>query len=275
MGFYSSWSSFTLAHHFVMFYCCDKLGIKFSDAPYYLLGDDIVICDKDLALCYKEMISSLDIQISEPKSFVSPHFFEFAKRLFWRGVEITPFPISSMKESLRNITNFVAMLLETEDKGWITCSTPSEAIALAYGVILSYRSKFRTKLEKKAFVTDRVLRSIRGSLPTGQAVEACFSKLGYPLGPISDKVGNSILENIVVDLFSQTPEMAPIDPKSPSSFELAARLVMELTGLDEERLPLGFETIYALPVTQVQGQIEETYMSLTRKAREISTTTGE
>jgi len=239
------------------------------------LGDDVVIHDEGLALCYKEMIKDLGIQISEPKSFISPHFFEFAKRIFYKGEEITPFPISAMRESLQNLTNFVGLLLETENKGWFPKSTPSEAISLAYGTILSYRSKYKSKLEAKAYVIDRILRSIRGTLPAGQAVEACLSKLGFALGPISDKVGNSLLENIVVDLFSQQPEMQPINKEEPCSFELVANLVMELTGVDEELLPLGLESIMAIPTIQIQGQIEEVYMTLTRKAREISISGGD
>lgn len=275
MGFYSSWASFALAHHFVVFHCCKKLGIEWRTAPYYLLGDDVVICHEGLALEYKRVIKELGMEISDPKSFISPHFFEFAKRQFYKGVEITPFPISALQESLRSVSAFVGLLLETENKGWIACSAPSEAIRQAYGHLSSYRSKYRDKLEVKAYVTDRILRCIRGSLPAGAALQSVFSKLGYPLGPIGNKVGNSILENIVVDLFSQQPEMKPINKDEPSHFDLAANLVMLLTGLDDDRIALGLETIYVLPFTQVHGQIEEIYMSLSKKARDISTKGGE
>lgn len=124
-------------------------------------------------------------------------------------------------------------------------------------------------------MTDRVLRSIRGSLPAGEALNAIFGRLGYPLGPLSDKIGNSILENIVVDLFSQQPIMKPIDKEEPSHFELAFQLTCFLTGLDDDRCALGLEILYALPFTQVHGQIEETYMDLNKKARIISTTGGD
>jgi hypothetical protein len=117
MGFYSSWASFALSHHFIVFHCCKNLGISWNTAPYYLLGDDVVICDESLALEYKRVIKNLGLHISEPKSFVSPHFFEFAKRLFYRGEEITPFPISAMKESIKSTIAFVGLLLETENKG--------------------------------------------------------------------------------------------------------------------------------------------------------------
>lgn len=258
-----------------MFNACKNLNIEWKTAPYYLLGDDVVICDESLALEYKGLIKDLGLEISEPKSFVSNHFFEFAKRLFYKGEEITPFPISAMRESLKSVTAFVGLLFETENKGWVACSAPSEAIRDAYGSISNYRSKYRNKLEVKAYVADRILRSIRGSLPVGEAVKAVFGKLGYPFEVVTDKVGNSLLENIVVDLFSQQPEMKPIDKDEPAYFSLASDLVMLLTGLDDTRIALGFDVIQALPVTQVFGQIEEVYMSLNKKARDISTKGGD
>jgi len=274
MGFYSSWSSFALAHHFMMFIACQRINMPWKDAPYLMLGDDVLICDKDLALAYhKIMVEELDIKISEPKSFISPHFFEFAKRLFWKGVEVSPFPISSLRESLKSLTAFVSLILESETRGWISDTTPDKRIEMAFAIILNMRSKLRSKYMDKSFVIDQILRCIRGTLSAGTCISAVFSKLGYPLGPINDSVGSSILENIVVDLFSQQPEMK-FDKDAPSCFDLAANLVMLLTGLDDSRLELGLETIYALPHTQVYGQIEELYTGLLAKARQISTTGG-
>lgn len=224
-------------------------------------------------------MKDLDVHISEPKSFISPHFFEFAKRLFWKGQEITPFPVSTMKESLTNVSTFVSTLLESERKGWFVRSAPSEAIAQAYGIILSYRSKYRSKLEIKAYITNAILRGIRGAIPIGEAVTAVFNKLGYPTLICNDKVGNSIIENIVVDLFSEQPQM-----KTPSKDEkqegpglglLAEHLVMLLTGLDDERIALGLQTIYAIPILQVHGLVEEMYMGLRSKARQISINGGD
>lgn len=273
MGFYSSWASFALSHHFVVFYCCKSLKMSWLNAPYYLLGDDLLICNKELAEKYMEVMKLLDVGISEPKSFISPHFFELAKRQFYKGEEISPYPVSSIKESLSNVSTFVATLIDLEGRGWLAKTAPSKAIALGYGCMSSYRSVYKSKMEHTAYLADKMLRCIRGAEPAGKAISSIFSKLGYPM-TVSDKIGNSIIENIVVDRFSQQPEMKPIKLEGPPTFELAANLVMLLTGLDEERLPLGFETIYALPVTQIHGQIEETYMNLVSKAKQISQTGG-
>lgn len=47
---------------------------------------------------YMEAISSLGLEYSELKTHKSLHFFEFAKRLYYKDVEITPFLISALKE---------------------------------------------------------------------------------------------------------------------------------------------------------------------------------
>ena len=49
MGGYSSFNSFALAHHYIVYYCCRVLGNSWKTLPYALLGDDIVICDKSVS----------------------------------------------------------------------------------------------------------------------------------------------------------------------------------------------------------------------------------
>jgi hypothetical protein len=82
MGAYSSFASFAVSHHYVLFYCCKELNIPFRNAKYFLLGDDIVIGDTRLATLYKEVILSLGLEFSKLKTYESNHFFEFTKRLF-------------------------------------------------------------------------------------------------------------------------------------------------------------------------------------------------
>jgi len=96
MGAYSSWNSFALAHHYVVYYCSRELGVNWSNVPYVLLGDDIVIADRAIAEKYMETLTSLGVEFSLQKTHISPHMFEFAKRTFHKGVEVSPFPISAL-----------------------------------------------------------------------------------------------------------------------------------------------------------------------------------
>lgn len=60
-----SWPLFARSHHFVVWYCADKVypGKKFS--KYALLGDDIVIGDAAVADVYKDFINHLGVIKSE------------------------------------------------------------------------------------------------------------------------------------------------------------------------------------------------------------------
>jgi len=52
-----------------------------------LLGDDLVISGNEFATSYKEIISELDMQISDFKTIESKTSFEFAKRFYVKGEE--------------------------------------------------------------------------------------------------------------------------------------------------------------------------------------------
>jgi hypothetical protein len=117
MGAYSSWASFAVAHHYVMFYCCQKLGIDWKTAQYKLLGDDIVIKGLELGNLYIDVITSLGVEVSKVKTHKSKNFFEFAKRYFYHSKEITHFPISALKESGKRYYLLTNTLIDVESKG--------------------------------------------------------------------------------------------------------------------------------------------------------------
>jgi hypothetical protein len=52
MGAYTSWASFALAHHFLVYSCCKEAGVAWRKCAYALLGDDIVIADEKVAEIY-------------------------------------------------------------------------------------------------------------------------------------------------------------------------------------------------------------------------------
>lgn len=87
MGAYSSWSTFTISHHFILYVIHKELSI--AEMHYQILGDDIVIWHDDVAKRYLEIMKELDVGISIPKSNISFNMYEFAKRVFIDGVEVT------------------------------------------------------------------------------------------------------------------------------------------------------------------------------------------
>lgn len=128
MGAYSSWASFALAHHYLVFYCCKEVGINWKDLKYSLLGDDILIGNKEIGKMYKSLLPSLGVEFSVNKTHSSPHFYEFAKRIFYKGVEITPFPLTIFEESEKCCALFVSSLLWEKERGW-KLGDVSQAIA--------------------------------------------------------------------------------------------------------------------------------------------------
>jgi len=93
--------------------------MKLEDLPYRLLGDDIVIMDKELASSYLEVMTELGVEISKVKTHVGENLFEFAKRFYYKGSEITQFPITALVENI-NIYPLLAQALESaKERGFL------------------------------------------------------------------------------------------------------------------------------------------------------------
>lgn len=107
MGFLSSWAVAALSHHIlVRFACCNK-----NYNRYRIIGDDVVICDESVAIRYRDYMTELGVKISKQKSIISPHSYEFAKRLFHKGEEISPLQTKLVKAAITEWT-FVPQLFQ-------------------------------------------------------------------------------------------------------------------------------------------------------------------
>jgi hypothetical protein len=101
MGARSSWATFTLSHHLVVQFAAHKCG-QYPFKEYILLGDDIVIYNNDVALTYKEVINSLGVDCSPSKSHTSENTYEFAKRWFRNGIEVSGVPLKGFLANWKN-----------------------------------------------------------------------------------------------------------------------------------------------------------------------------
>lgn len=72
---------------------------KDPSGSYSVLGDDALIIGDEALRSYLEVLESAGIPINKDKSFISSVLVEFAKRFFYKGVEITPFPIGATLSS--------------------------------------------------------------------------------------------------------------------------------------------------------------------------------
>lgn len=116
MGCYSSWPTFALTHGLLIQYCYELIGGG-PDTPFVVLGDDVVIFDDRLAAKYKKFLKALDIPISLTKTFESKDFYEFAKRILYKGEEITPFPINAIIEAKHSYFMLYEALRVGEERG--------------------------------------------------------------------------------------------------------------------------------------------------------------
>lgn len=124
---------------------------------------------------------------------------------------------------------------------------------------------------------DRIMKIVRGAPNAGELISESFGKMGFPF-VLSNFVASNVLENIVVENFARSnPASAKTkDSKRPciGLGYLAENLTMLLTGLDDDRVCLGLDLIYALPHLNAYGQISEMYTQMNKMARKISTTDG-
>jgi hypothetical protein len=98
MGAYSSWTVFALTHHIVIRMAALKCGLMhFSD--YAVLGDDVVIKSDRVAAMYRTMIASYGVTISEQKTHVSSDTYEFAKRWYRDGNDLSGAQVNAFLSS--------------------------------------------------------------------------------------------------------------------------------------------------------------------------------
>lgn len=95
MGAYSSWAMLALTHHAMVQFCAMRAGRKGWFDLYAVLGDDIVIADSRVAAKYRALCRLLGVEIGLNKSLVSEGLtLEFAKRIFFRGEDISGLPMN-------------------------------------------------------------------------------------------------------------------------------------------------------------------------------------
>lgn len=170
MGAYSSWASFAVAHHYVVFLACENVKFSFKKLKYALLGDDIVISNKEVAEEYIRLIKGLGVEISELKTHVSEKLYEFAQRLHYRGKEITPFPISALRESKKRYYLMVSLLLQEKRKGWVGKDGIPLAIESFHTHVLPIRRKLRRKICMWAHATELMINFIRKDISASEVI---------------------------------------------------------------------------------------------------------
>lgn len=91
----------------VMQYCAWKVYKNIQNFQQYaILGDDVVIWNKDVAECYQRFMNDIGVEINLTKSFIGlTNSGEFAKRHFYNGRNISGFGYSMVIQAVASITD--------------------------------------------------------------------------------------------------------------------------------------------------------------------------
>lgn len=272
MGAYASWSSFTISHHYVIYYCCRKLNINWHTAKYCMLGDDIVIGDERLATLYIEVMTELGVEINMAKTHKSKYFCEFAKRLILHGEEITPFPISSLKESQKYYYTLVALFVDLETKGYKCIDGIVASVDSYYEFLRPISSKTRAKWREKAYFCEHMMKIMRGTISANEGINSLIRQFGYQIRELSEEECEGILSNIAVEAFADSnPENRSSQKTNAPVGVFALMIQMNLECLKYEPLWCFDKDFSCIPLFSSSKKLMNDAKTLTERAYQIDT----
>lgn len=132
LGAYSSWVVFSYTHHLLVQFCAHR--VRENPTQYCLLGDDLMIWNDAIAKEYEKVIGELGVPISEHKSLSSDatrSTGEFTKRIFTRGIELSPIPLPAILSGLSSLLQ-VPNLIKLLEARWAIPSSPVGLYASEY-----------------------------------------------------------------------------------------------------------------------------------------------
>jgi len=143
MGALSSWASLALIHHYLVFLSAYRVNfVDFRD--YLVLGDDIVIGNKTVALEYLKVCTEYGIVVGLPKSFQSNNaFFQFASQDILDQTNISPI-------SLKEVLSIAQIENQFKKLRAVTALGP--------------RVEFVNRLIRKGFIESNILSALRATM---------------------------------------------------------------------------------------------------------------
>jgi hypothetical protein len=197
LGAYSSWAAFTLAHHVLIRSCFHEFGIE-PTKKYLVLGDDVVIANRSVARLYMKRLSELGVKTSPMKSLISRDTLEFAKRIWKKGVEISPIPVSGFVSTKHRIHLLVPFLVSLVKRGF----GKKEEVPKRVSVLLSNLNVGRSsRLTFKALAFITVGDIIHGITTEVQGLKTLAAFMQLPeISCSSDLriVSNAIFSDVVM-----------------------------------------------------------------------------
>jgi len=272
MGAYSSWNSTTLSHHFVVWKACKNKGVNWKTLPYAMLGDDLVIGNRRVALEYCRLIRTLGIHWSKEKTHVSNYFFEFAKRLHWNNHDMSPFPISGLWSERNRITGQIQVLDNACSKGWFSsseCIESFDELLSLRGYPRRLRTKWKTMFEK-SWIVISILQKKASALELIPFVEKISTVVANRLD--EEKTLNVLINSIMLTFVDSSQSILDDKKYDDGLGQMAENFTILLTSLmSDERFLDSVNLPESIPHTHVWGVISEDYLRAQREAFIIDT----
>lgn len=200
------------------------------------MGDDILIGDAALARVYKELLQGLDVPFSPMKTHESLTLFEFAKRLFFKGEEITPFPIHALRECSKRFYLLLPTLFAETRRGWAFGEEVAQVVASYYQDVMGFNAKYCKEIYLKSAVIERLMLTIRGAGPAKDVLSSVFRRLGKPVPQdLDEEMSISAIQSVLLDSFiaSDPANQKGKDSGAPLG-ELATVLACGMWDTDDE-----------------------------------------
>ena len=214
MGALSSWAMLALVHHALVQWAALRAGVITTGGQWYggyaILGDDVVIAGRAVALEYSKLMKALDVGIGDHKSLISRtgKALEFAKRTFLDGVDVSMVPFAEFVMGRQSL----AGLLELVRKYSLTLGQMLSV--LGYG----YRAK--ANASKRLFGMPKRLRNY------------CLTYYG-PCGPGYEGLSTWLPRKSVTSVYGNSKSRVP--GLVSQFFEQEVKLMLEVL---ESYLPL-------------------------------------
>lgn len=138
-----------------------------------------MIADRDVAELYMKVISALGVDYSPAKTHNSEKFYEFAKRIIYKGQEVTPFPVSALRDVRRSSDTLVTLLMRMRERGYEFPSI-SSSVRLYFSLVLNFRSKLSNKIALNSYYFEGVLSLTQGIVPALAVFNDLLGKNNLP-----------------------------------------------------------------------------------------------
>jgi len=235
-----------------------------------MLGDDVLLGDIALAHKYKEAILALGVTFSPTKTFESELFAEFAKRIFYKGVEVTPFPISAVIGE-KKFYELLPVFYNEIGKGWNFSEGVHEAIRSYYNFVKGFNASYCKEIGLKAAVAEKLMLYMRGASTAIDCIKSVYRWKGQPdVKVVKESICKDAIQGCLLDLFvASDPASNKTGPRAKEPLgQLAENMVMFYTSSEDEMIVIwACEHISSIPILNVYGQITEMYIKLKKTAQ--------